>query len=140
MLEHITVVGASLAGVRAAEALRSEGFADELTLMGAEPHFPPYDRPPLPTKVLAGTVPEVPRLRIRDDLGVKLQFVGRPTGAVRIVEGSPAERRFVAIYGDGRWLHGILCANPLARVNRYCQMIASKGSSALTTAGTALPD
>ncbi len=52
--ERITVVGASLAGLRAVEALREFGFDGALTLVGAEPH-PPYDRPPLSKQVLAGT-------------------------------------------------------------------------------------
>ncbi|WP_222130243.1 NAD(P)/FAD-dependent oxidoreductase [Nocardioides deserti] len=40
------VVGASLAGIRTAEALRSAGYAGRLTIIGEEPHSP-YDRPPL---------------------------------------------------------------------------------------------
>jgi len=46
-------VGASLAGLRAAETLRREGFAGRLVLVGAEPHLP-YDRPPLSKELLAG--------------------------------------------------------------------------------------
>jgi 3-phenylpropionate/trans-cinnamate dioxygenase ferredoxin reductase subunit len=53
----VVVVGASLAGLRAAEALRREGFTGRLVLVGAEPHLP-YDRPPLSKQVLAGTWPE----------------------------------------------------------------------------------
>ena len=49
----VTVVGASLAGLNAAEALRREGFDGPVTLIGAEPHLP-YDRPPLSKQVLAG--------------------------------------------------------------------------------------
>ena len=51
MLDHITVVGASLAGLRAAEALRREGFIGRVTLIGAEDE-PPYDRPPLSKRFL----------------------------------------------------------------------------------------
>ena len=49
----ITIVGASLAGLNAAEALRREGFDGPVTLIGAENHLP-YDRPPLSKQVLAG--------------------------------------------------------------------------------------
>src|SRR5919107_604219 len=52
-VERVVVVGASLAGLRAAEALRRGGFAGTLTLVGAEEHLP-YDRPPLSKQVLAG--------------------------------------------------------------------------------------
>jgi len=45
-MEHIVVCGASLAGLRAVETLRRDGFAGRLTLVGAEAHEP-YDRPPL---------------------------------------------------------------------------------------------
>ena len=53
---RIVIVGASLAGLRAAEALRDEGFAGSLTLIGDEVHEP-YDRPPLSKQVLKGWVP-----------------------------------------------------------------------------------
>ncbi len=49
----VTVVGASLAGLRAAEALRRDGFDGPITLIGDELHAP-YDRPPLSKQFLAG--------------------------------------------------------------------------------------
>ena len=49
----IVVVGASLAGLRAAEELRAAGFGGRLAFVGAEDHQP-YDRPPLSKQVLAG--------------------------------------------------------------------------------------
>ena len=52
----VVVVGASLAGWRAVETLRTEGFEGAITLVGEEPHLP-YDRPPLSKQVLAGTWP-----------------------------------------------------------------------------------
>jgi NADPH-dependent 2,4-dienoyl-CoA reductase/sulfur reductase-like enzyme len=55
--ERVVVVGASLAGFRAAHALRAGGFDGPLTLVGAEP-YEPYDRPPLSKELLAGTTTE----------------------------------------------------------------------------------
>jgi NADPH-dependent 2,4-dienoyl-CoA reductase/sulfur reductase-like enzyme len=52
-LERVVVVGASLAGLRACETLRNDGFGGTITLVGAEDEVP-YDRPPLSKKLLAG--------------------------------------------------------------------------------------
>ena len=53
-MESVTIVGASLAGLRAAETLRRDGFDGTVTIIGDEPHEP-YDRPPLSKQILAGT-------------------------------------------------------------------------------------
>ena len=55
MHSSITIIGASLAGVRAAEALRSEGFEGVIKLIGDEAHVP-YDRPPLSKSFLEGAM------------------------------------------------------------------------------------
>jgi len=50
----IVVVGASLAGLRAAEEVRHEGHVGPVIIIGEERHAP-YDRPPLSKQLLAGT-------------------------------------------------------------------------------------
>ncbi|MET8945629.1 FAD-dependent oxidoreductase [Streptomyces sp. NPDC004542] len=50
---RVVVVGAGMAGVQTAVALREQGFRGTVTLLGAEPHQP-YDRPPLSKAVLLG--------------------------------------------------------------------------------------
>ncbi|MCW2528048.1 MAG: hypothetical protein JWM76_2908 [Pseudonocardiales bacterium] len=59
------IVGASLAGLRAAEALRARGFDGRIVLIGAEPHAP-YERPPLSKAVLLGTA-SIESLTLRRD-------------------------------------------------------------------------
>lgn len=54
--QRVVVVGASYAGLRAAEAARRAGFTGELVLVGAEAHQP-YDRPTL-TKHALEAAPE----------------------------------------------------------------------------------
>lgn len=54
-MKTVAVVGASLAGLWAARALRSQGYDGRLVLIGEEPHRP-YDRPPLSKEFLAGSV------------------------------------------------------------------------------------
>jgi 3-phenylpropionate/trans-cinnamate dioxygenase ferredoxin reductase subunit len=48
------IVGASLAGAKAAETLRAEEFAGRVVLVGEEPE-PPYERPPLSKGYLLGS-------------------------------------------------------------------------------------
>ena len=52
--QNIVIVGAALAGASAAKALREQGFAGELRMLGAESHRP-YIRPPLSKGFLAGS-------------------------------------------------------------------------------------
>ncbi len=70
-MERVVIVGASLAGLSAAEALRAAGYTGRLTLVGDEP-YPPYDRPPLSKSVLTGWVPaESTTLPLSRDLGAE---------------------------------------------------------------------
>jgi 3-phenylpropionate/trans-cinnamate dioxygenase ferredoxin reductase subunit len=90
---RIVIVGASLAGLRAAEALRKEGFRGQLTLIGGEP-YEPYDRPPLSKQVLTGWVPAdhtlLPRQREIDAewrLGVAAAGLDLKSKQVRLANG-----------------------------------------------------
>ena len=66
-VQNVVVVGASLAGLRACETLRTDGFTGRVTLIGAEDEVP-YDRPPLSKKLLGGEwEPDRIRLRKADD-------------------------------------------------------------------------
>jgi len=56
MVKSIAVVGANLAGGRAAEALRMEGFEGQVILIGDEP-WRPYERPPLSKELLWDDTP-----------------------------------------------------------------------------------
>ncbi|GAB3843758.1 hypothetical protein GCM10027610_057020 [Dactylosporangium cerinum] len=56
-MKRVVIVGASLAGLCTARALRAYGFDGELVLVGAEAHRP-YDRPPLSKEFLAGRYTE----------------------------------------------------------------------------------
>ncbi|MFJ2816482.1 NAD(P)/FAD-dependent oxidoreductase [Streptomyces sp. NPDC091279] len=101
---RIVVVGASLAGLRAAETLRAEGFTGSLTLVGEEPE-PPYDRPPLSKQVLLGRTPAadvgLPRSRAVDarwKLGVRADAVDPVDKRVILADGErlPYDRLLIA--------------------------------------------
>jgi NADPH-dependent 2,4-dienoyl-CoA reductase/sulfur reductase-like enzyme len=51
--ESVTIIGTSLAGLRAAEGARQAGFTGVITMVGAETHMP-YDRPPLSKQLIKG--------------------------------------------------------------------------------------
>ncbi|MEV0962465.1 FAD-dependent oxidoreductase [Streptomyces sp. NPDC049910] len=94
---RIVVVGASLAGLRAAETLRLEGFAGTLTMIGDEP-YEPYDRPPLSKGVLLGrTTPDhtaLPRraaLEADWRLGTAAAGLDMAAKRVRLADGEEVE-------------------------------------------------
>jgi len=91
---RIVVVGASLAGARAAGALRYEGFTGSLTVIGDEAHEA-YDRPPLSKQVLQGSVAAahtaLPRRQAIDAdwrLGVAATGLDLAAKQVRLADGS----------------------------------------------------
>jgi NADPH-dependent 2,4-dienoyl-CoA reductase/sulfur reductase-like enzyme len=73
-VKSVAVVGASLAGLSAARALRAQGFDGELTIVGAETRRP-YDRPPLSKEFLAGDVSEDALALEADDDDLKAQWL-----------------------------------------------------------------
>jgi 3-phenylpropionate/trans-cinnamate dioxygenase ferredoxin reductase subunit len=88
----IVIVGAGLAGTRAAESLRREGVEEPITMIGAESHLP-YDRPPLSKEVFRGERSESPLRDKWDDLRVDMR-TGRRVMSV-------AADRGVVVLDDG---------------------------------------
>jgi len=93
----VVIVGASLAGLRTAEALRARSYGEPIVLVGAESELP-YDRPPLSKEYLSqehSTTPPVLRSAAGlDELGVELRLGTRATGL------DPRRRRVQLADGD----------------------------------------
>jgi NADPH-dependent 2,4-dienoyl-CoA reductase/sulfur reductase-like enzyme len=96
-VKSVVVVGASLAGLRAVETLRREGYEGHLALVGAEPELP-YDRPPLSKDFLAGET-QIDQLALRklpyEDLDLDLRLGTRAEGVDlgdRVLELGGGER------------------------------------------------
>ncbi|MCJ2012945.1 NAD(P)/FAD-dependent oxidoreductase [Methylobacterium sp. J-076] len=112
--ERIVVVGAGLAGLRGAEAIRAAGFRGALTIVGAEPHRP-YDRPPLSKHVLTGQIPaeasQLPSRLGRDvtwRLGVDVRRLDREGRQLHLSDGGslPYDRLLIATGTRARpWIH-----------------------------------
>jgi 3-phenylpropionate/trans-cinnamate dioxygenase ferredoxin reductase component len=93
----VIVVGASLAGWRAVETLRAEGYEGTITLVGAEQHLP-YDRPPLSKQVLEGKWPpekavladrrRASEMRVHEVLGQRATSLDVAGRAVTLDDGS----------------------------------------------------
>ncbi|MFF1297339.1 MULTISPECIES: NAD(P)/FAD-dependent oxidoreductase [unclassified Streptomyces] len=81
---RVVVVGAGMAGVQTAVALREQGFTGTVTLIGAEPHQP-YDRPPLSKAVLLGKAEGSAFDVDFEALGIQLEL-GREVLGVRPAE------------------------------------------------------
>ncbi len=100
MVRDVVVVGTSLAGLRAAETLRTEGYDGRIVLIGAEPHLP-YDRPPLSKRVLSGEhEPDRIHLRKPDEyaeldfdvrLGVRAERLDIQARRIELSDGTGVE-------------------------------------------------
>lgn len=143
------MVGASLAGLRTAVALRRRGHEGPITLLGAEDHWPPFDRPPLSKQVLSGSMPlEQARLPVPEGLDVEVMTgcraesldVGGST--VHLADGSTrAFDRLVIATGaaprrlpetDLSWVHVLRTADDAALL---ASQLAGSSSVAIVGAG-----
>ena len=96
-VDRVVIVGGGLAGAKSAEALREQGYAGALTLVGAE-HELPYQRPPLSKGYLAGTEPWEKALVLTREwydahdvelrLGVRAEGIDPAAHRVRLADGS----------------------------------------------------
>ncbi len=128
-MARLVIVGAAVAGLRAAEAARRFGFTGEISLIGAEPHLP-YDRPPLSKEFLTANPPSAdpPTLSGAEslaDLGVDLRLGCTATAldpAHRLVRvdngGTDVDLRYDAlIVATGARARTLPCADRLSGVH-----------------------
>lgn len=117
-MKRIVVVGASLAGLHSAQALRRHGHTGEIVVLGDEPHMP-YDRPPLSKQLLDGTATRT-QLDLPVDPGLDATWL--------------LGRRAVALDVGSREIH-LADGPPL----RYDGLVIATGSRARAWPGSAPP-
>ena len=147
------IVGASLGGAKAAEALRAAGFDGRVVLVGSETELP-YERPPLSKGYLQGqaereTLYVHPRLWYADAdvdlrLGVTTTGIDRAAHEVVLADGSrigygklllttgSAPRRLEL---PGAGLDGVLYLRSAADSDRIKALLGSAGRIAVIGAG-----
>ena len=115
MTAGMVIVGAGECGVRAAMALRENGYAGAVTLVGAEIH-PPYERPPLSKQMMLSdetpvpmTIASLDRLvdaGITTMLGATVIAIDREAQAIALTDGAvvPYERLLLATGASPRKL------------------------------------
>ena len=132
-MRQVVVVGAALAGLSAARALRERGYDGRLVLVGAEPHLP-YDRPPLSKAFLTGAADraDLDLLAPADD-ALDLTFrLGVAATALR-----PAERTVVLADGNELVADGVVLATG-ARARTLTGLGAPLGVHTLRTVDDAI--
>ncbi|MFE0021262.1 NAD(P)/FAD-dependent oxidoreductase [Amycolatopsis sp. NPDC059021] len=104
-MKSVAIVGASLAGARALQELRGQGFEGDVVMVGEEPHRP-YDRPPLSKEFLAGTSDResLDLLDADDELGVTYRL------GVRAERLDPANGRLTLSDGEEIFADGVVIA------------------------------
>jgi 3-phenylpropionate/trans-cinnamate dioxygenase ferredoxin reductase subunit len=152
-IDRIVIVGAGLAGAKAAETLRAEGFGGEVVLVGEEPELP-YERPPLSKGYLRGEstleaaqVHDVPwfvehEVELRKGtpavrLGLDERRLelgdGRVVGYDRLVLATGAEPR--ALPSPWTGLDGVLTLRTRADADRLRERLAGGGPLVVVGAG-----
>lgn len=113
-IERVVVVGASLAGLNAAKAIRRDGYSGELIMVGKESHRP-YDRPPLSKEVLTDPNYDQERLILRaatdDGLDLTWRLGEAATGL------NAADRSLTLAGGDRLDFDGLVIATGSEPVN-----------------------
>jgi NADPH-dependent 2,4-dienoyl-CoA reductase/sulfur reductase-like enzyme len=147
--QRIVVVGASLAGLRAGQAVRSAGHDGELTIIGEEPHRP-YNRPPLSKDLLARRVGvgecDLDHADLEADwvLGLAATGVDRRARRLRLEGGEelPYDRLIVATgakarswRGPGEDLKGVMTLRTLDDSLRLGATLGRASSLAVVGAG-----
>ncbi|MFJ9417758.1 NAD(P)/FAD-dependent oxidoreductase [Streptomyces sp. NPDC101227] len=109
-MDHIVLVGASAAGLTAADVLRLEGFTGTLTMVGEELR-PPYDRPPLSKQLLTGKL-EPHKTILRQDIDLQRLRMHLKLGC-RATHLDPAARTVTLDDGDRLDYDGLIIATGL---------------------------
>jgi 3-phenylpropionate/trans-cinnamate dioxygenase ferredoxin reductase subunit len=149
----IVIVGAGLAGAKAAETLRQEGYEGRLVLIGDEPERP-YERPPLSKDYLRGDAARdsvhVHEASFYDERAIELR-TGTPVTGIdiggrsvalggretlswdRLLLALGAEPRRLAVPGAD--LEGVLYLRDLADCDRLRAALAAGGRLVVVGAG-----
>lgn len=132
--ERVVVVGGSVAGASVVNALARGGRKCEVTVVSADPHFPPYDPPPLSKEVLSGAWdPDRARFRTTLPPGARVRTGTRAVGL------DPARRE---VFTDDGTALGydrlVLATGSRPRELRTAAPLPPRGVHRLRTAADAL--
>ncbi len=153
MQDSLVIVGAGQAGAQVAQSLRAAGFEAPITLVGDEPH-PPYQRPPLSKKHLAGEIDDealhlrpaafYEQNRIDCRFGVAVEAIDRAALKLRLSDGSDlAYAKLVICTGTrpralplpGVGLEGVVTLRTIADVEAMRARLAAPGRVAIVGGG-----
>ena len=153
MTEHLVIVGGGQAAVQVVHSVRQNGYIGNISLVGEEPH-PPYQRPPLSKKFLAGELPRE-RLFLRPEsfyasrgvellLGTKVEELelgprrvrlddGRALSWDRLVLATGSRVRRTGLPGDG--LAGVHYVRTIGDIDALADRFQPKAKVVIVGAG-----